>query len=61
MLAFSVELENAEVFVTLPKDNSTTHALPVILKILQTNKGNTCGGLSFSYSYRWVDWTVRTF
>ena len=61
MLAFSVELENAEVFVTLPKDNSTTHALPVILKILQTNKGNTCGGLSFWYSYRWVDWTVRTF
>ena len=47
-------------FVTLPKCYSATDALPAILKILQTNIGNTCGGLSFPYSYSWTDWTVRT-
>ena len=34
---FSAELQNAEVSFTLPKSDSTTHALPVILKILRTN------------------------
>ena len=56
VLGFSAELQDAEVFVTLPKGASTTDALSAILKTLRTNKGNTCGGLSFSYS--WVDWTV---
>ena len=61
MLGFSAELQNTEVLVTLPKGYSTTDALPAILKILQTNKGNTCDGLSFLYNHRWLDWTVRTF
>ena len=60
VLGFSVELQNAYVFLTLPKIDSTADALPVILRILQINKENTCGGLSFTYSYRWVDWTVGT-
>ena len=51
-LDFSVELQNAEVFDTLPKGYSTTEALPAFLKILRTNKGNICGGLSFTY--RWA-------
>ena len=58
---YRAELQDAEVFVTLQKGYSTTDAVPAILKILRTNKGNTCGGLSFPYSHRWVDWTVRTF
>ena len=57
---FLAELQNAEVSVTLPKSDSTTDALTAILRILQTNKDNTCGWLSFPYSYRWVDWPVRT-
>ena len=56
VLGFSAELQDAEVFVTLPKGVSTTDALSAILEILRTNKGNTCGGLSFSN--RWVDCTV---
>ena len=48
-------------FCYLPKADSTTEVLPAILKILRTNKGNTCDRLSFPYSHRWVDWTVRTF
>ena len=58
VLGFFADLQNAEVFVTLPKGYFTTDALPAILKILQTNRGNTCGGLSFPYSHRWADWTV---
>ena len=54
LLGFSTELQNAEVFVTLLKGDSTTDALPAILKILRTSKGNTCGGLSFPYSHRWI-------
>ena len=61
MLGFSAELQNTEVFVTLPKGDSTSDALPETLKILRTNKVNTCDGLSFPYIYRWIDWTVRTF
>ena len=41
VLAFSTELENAEVSVTLLKSDSNTDALPEILKIPGTNKGNT--------------------
>ena len=51
----STELKNAEAFVTLPKHYSTTDTLSLILQILPTNKGNICGGLSFPYSYKWVD------
>ena len=40
---FLAELQNAEVSVTLPKSDSTTDALTAILRILQTNKDNTCG------------------
>ena len=38
VLAFSTELENAEVSVTLLKSDSNTDALPAILKIPGTNK-----------------------
>ena len=48
-------MQNTEVSVTLVKTDSTTDALPEILKILRTNKGNTCGGVRFWCSYRWVD------
>ena len=61
VLDFLAELQNTEVFVTLLKSNSTTDALPSILKILGTNKGNTFDGVSFQYSYRWLDWTARIF
>ena len=61
VLDFLTELQNAEVSVTLPKSDSTIDAFPAILKILGTNKGNTCGGVSFWHSYRWVDWTARIF
>ena len=61
VLGFLAELQNAEAFVTLPKGDSTTDVLPIILKTLRTNKENTCGGLSFWYSHMWVDWTVQTF
>ena len=54
VLDFSTEYQDAKVSVTLLKSD-TTDALPAILKILGTNKGNTCGGVSFQYSYRWVD------
>ena len=54
MLDFSTELQNTEVSVTLLKGDSTTDALPAILNIFRTNKGNTCGGVSFRYSYRRV-------
>ena len=48
---FSTELQNAEVSLTLLKFDSTTDALPAILKFLRTNKGNFCGGISFWHSY----------
>ena len=41
MLDLSTELENAEASVTLLKSDSTTDALPAILKILGASKGNT--------------------
>ena len=56
---FSTELKNADVSVTLLKNDSTRDALPAILKVLGTIKGNTRGGVCFLYSYRWVDLTAR--
>ena len=38
MLGFSTELQNAEVSLILLKSDSTTDALPAILKFLRTNK-----------------------
>ena len=45
LVFFSTELHNLEVSLTLLKCDSTTDALPTILKFLRANKGNT---------YRWV-------
>ena len=61
MLDFSTELPNAELSVILLKSDYTKDALPAILKILGTNKGKTCAGVTFRYSYRWVDWSARIF
>ena len=54
VLDFLTVLQNAEVFVTLLKSDSTTDALPAIFKILGTNKGNTCGGIVFSIVIDWI-------
>ena len=59
VLDFSTELENAEISVTLLKSDSTTDAVQIILKILRTNKGKTCGEVSFRHSYRSVNWTAQ--
>ena len=61
VLEFSIELQNAEVSVTLLKSNSTADALHAAWKLLKTSKGNICGGVSFWNSYRWVDWTAEIF
>ena len=61
LLDFLIELQNTEVSVTLLKSDCTTDALTVISKILRAYKGNICGGLSFRYSYRLVDWTAQIF
>ena len=61
VLDFSTELQNVEVLVTLLKTDSTSDALPAILKIIRTNKGNTYGGVSFRSSYRWLDWIAPSF
>ena len=55
VLDFLTESQNAEVFVTLLESDCTTDALTAISKILGAYKGNTCGGVSFRYSYRWAD------
>ena len=47
--------------VTLLKGDGTTDALTAISKILGACKENTCGGVSFRYSCRWVDWTAQIF
>ena len=60
MLDFSTELQNTEVSVALLSD-TIADALPTNLKILRTNKGNTFSGVSFLYSYIWVDWIVQFF
>ena len=56
-----LDLQNVDVSLTLPKCDSTTDALPAILKFFRTNKGNTCGGISFRHIYSWVDWTAQIF
>ena len=61
VLDFSAEFQNTEVSAILLKSDCTTDALPTILKNLGTNKGNTSGGVSFRYSYWWVDWAARFF
>ena len=38
MLGFSSESQNLEVFVSLPKSNSTTDTFPAILEILRTKE-----------------------
>ena len=60
VLDFSTELQNAEVFVTLLKCDSTD-VLPANLKILGRNEGNTYSGVSLRYNYRWVEWAARIF
>ena len=61
VLDFSAELQNTEVSVTLPKIDSTTDAFPAILESLRANKGNTCVGVIFRHSYRWVEWAAQIF
>ena len=61
VLDFLTESQNTVVSVTLLKSDCTTDTLTAISKILGAYKGNTCGGLSFRYSYRWVDWTAQIF
>ena len=61
LLEFLTELQNTEVFFTLLKSDCTTDALTAISKILGAYKGNTCDGVSFCYSYSWVDWTAQIF
>ena len=51
-------LQNTEASFMLLKSDSTTDALPEILKILGSSKGNIYGVLTFRYSCRWVDWTA---
>ena len=34
------------------------HALPEIVKFLRTLAIKICGGVSFQYSYKWVDWNA---
>ena len=47
VLDFSTEIQKAEVSVILLKSDPLTGTLPAILKILQTNKRNTCSEVSF--------------
>ena len=61
VLGFFKESQDTEVSVTLLKIDCTTDALTAISKILGACKGNTCDGVSFCYSYRWVDWTAQIF
>ena len=61
VLDLLTELQNTEVSATLLKSDCTADALTAISKILGAYKGNTCGGVSFRYSYRWVDWTASVF
>ena len=61
VLDFLTELQNTEVSFTLLKTDCTTDALTTISKILGAYTGNTCGGVTFHYSYKWVDWTAQIF
>ena len=58
---FLTESENTEVSVTLLENDWTTDAVTAISKILGACKENTCSGVKFHYSYRWVDWTAQIF
>ena len=60
VLNFSTEQQKIKVSVALLSD-TIADALPTNLKILRTNKGNSFSGVSFLYSYIWVDWTVQFF
>ena len=52
--------QNAEIsLVTLLKCDCITDVLQAILKIIRKITRNICGGISFQYSYRWVDWTAQ--
>ena len=44
---YHARVAKAEVSFTLLKSDSTKDTLPAILKILGTNKGKTCGEISF--------------
>ena len=59
VLDFLIELQVTEVSVTLLKSDCTTDAFTAISKILGAYKWNTCGGVSFRYNYRRVDWTAQ--
>ena len=61
LLRFLKESQNTEVSVTLLKIDCITGALAAISKTLGAYKENTCGGVSFRDSYRWVDWTAQIF
>ena len=61
LLDFLTGSQNTEVPVTLLKSDCATDALTAISKILGAHKGNTCDGVSFRCSYRWVDWTAHIF
>ena len=61
VLDFLTDSQNTEVSVALLKSDWTADALAAISKILGAYKGNTCGGASFRYSYRWVDWAASIF
>ena len=58
VLNLPTELQNTEASFIFLKSDSTTEAVPEILKILGASKGNIYGGLTFRYSCSWVDWTV---
>ena len=55
LLDILTELQNTDVSLNLLKSDCTTDAPTAISEILGAYKGNTCGGVSFRYSYKWVD------
>ena len=61
VLNFLTELQNTGISFTLLKSDYTTDALTAIPKIPGAYKGNTCGGVSFRYSCRWLDWAAQIF
>ena len=58
VLNLPTELQNTEASFILLKSDPTTDALPEILKILGSSKGNIYGARTFRYSCRWVDCTA---
>ena len=61
VLDFSAELQNTDISVTLPKSDSTRDTFPAILEFLRANKGNTCVGVIFRHSYRWMERAAQIF